>query len=42
MFAQNQMDTCMYRCFVAVFLLYQQCFSEIFSCYFMGYYDVDV
>ena len=25
-----------YRCFVAIFLLYQQCFSEIFSRDFMG------
>ena len=31
-----------YRCFVAIFLLYQQCFSEIFSRDFMGDYDVDV
>ena len=30
-----------YRCFVAIFLLYQQCFSEIFSRDFMGDYDVD-
>ena len=30
-----------YRCFVAIFLLYQQYFSEIFSRDFMGDYDVD-
>lgn len=29
-------------CFVAIFLLYQQYFSEIFSRDFMGDYDVDV
>ena len=39
---QNKMDMFIYRCFVAIFLLYQQYFSEIFSRDFMGDYDVDV